>query len=217
MNLSELVTLQSEDRDIEIFTEADDLFSQASRVKAFNQRKFSDQIEFSAYRAKIVVEAQAQLMLARYQAETADEQISYQNRAESLAYELGISEFNGIDIPGNPFDDPALASAWDNGYSQSARLGKPQAQINLEQKFWEQGVDLDSDTSQFELAAIALYNLSVRISDGTTSDRCRRLACEMISYDQQHPPTPRRQREINTFMARQSERLAQAIESASLY
>lgn len=217
MNLSELVTLQSEDRDIDIFTEADDLFSPDSRVKAFNQRKFSDQIEFSAYRAKMVVEAQSQLMLARYRAETPDEQISFQEQAESIAYELGLSEFNGIDTPGNPFDEPALASAWDNGYSHGARQGKPQAQLNLEQKFWEQGVDLESDTSQFELAAIALYNLSLRVSDEAIADRCRRLACEMISYDQDHPPTSRRQREINTFMARQSERLAQAIESASLY
>ncbi|MDX1694915.1 MAG: hypothetical protein R3208_14205 [Ketobacteraceae bacterium] len=217
MNLSELVNLPGEDSDIEVFTAADDLFSPDSHIRDFDQRKFNDQIEFSAHRARLVVEAQAQMMLARYRAETPDQQVSYHEKAEAMAYELGRSEFNGLETPVNPFEDPALAAAWDNGYSYSAHLGKPQAQINLEKQFWEQGVDPESVTSQFELAAIALYNLSRRTADARISDRCRRLACEMMAYDRDNPPTDKRQREINTFMARQSERIAQAIDEDKFF
>ena len=212
MSTSELITSISEDRDIDIFTAADDMFSPDCRLSEFNQRRFSDQLELSAQRARVVGEAQAQLMLARYQADSPDEEITFQERAEAMAFDLGRSEFNGLSTPANPFDDAALATAWDNGYSYSARLGKPQAQLNLERKFWEQGIDPDSDTSQFELAAIALYNLSLRTTDPQVADRCRRLACEMMSYDHSNPPSARRQRELNLFMARQSERMVQSID-----
>lgn len=212
MSVSGFISLQAEVSDINIFSVEDDLFSPDSLVQEFNQKKISNQIEVNAYRAKQVVEAQAQLMLARYQAETPDAVIEYQNKAESIAYELGRAEFNGIETPTNPFDEPALSSAWNNGYSHSAHLGKPQNQLAMERRFWEEGIDTESENSQFELAAITLYNLALKTTDETIANRCKRLAFEMASYGNDFQPTPKRQQQINTFMAKQTERLAQAID-----
>lgn len=217
MSINEAITRQSEDQDISVFTPEDDLYSPESLVKEFNHSKISRNIDSKAYRAKMVVDAQAQIMLARYQAETPDQEISYQDKAEAIAYELGQAEFNGIDTPDNPFSDSALAGAWDNGYTQSARIGKPRNQLQLEQKFWEQGIDLDSDTSQFELAAITLFNMALRSKDPAVAERCKRLALEMASYSSQQRPSAKRQRQLNQFMALQSERIAQAIEMATIY
>ncbi|MCG8315691.1 MAG: hypothetical protein MI976_20980 [Pseudomonadales bacterium] len=211
MSLSDLVA-QTEDADIAVFNPQDDLFSSDSLVQRFNQRLISNQIDCSAYRAKMVVDAQAQLLLARFQAESPDQVITHHDKAESIAYDLGRHEYNGIDKPNNPFEDEALSNAWDNGYTRSAHHQKPLQQIELEKKVWEQGIETDSENSQFELAAIALYELALRTKNSETSARCKRLAFEMASYDSQHLPTPKRQHQLNLFMARQTERIANEID-----
>lgn len=213
MSVSQFIGSFSEEQDIGIFSVADDLYSSDSSVKEFNHKKLFRHIEQSAYRAKQVLNAQARLMLARYQAETLEQELDYQNQAEAIAYELGAAEYNGLETPTNPFDDPALSAAWNNGYSYSAHQGKPQNQLRLEQKLWEQGIDLESETSQFELAAITLYNLSSKTADPQVAERCKRLAFEMATYGSDYLPSPKRQYQLNTFMAKQTERLAQSLDS----
>ena len=211
MSLSDLVA-QTEDTDISVFNPQDDLFAADSLVQRFNQRLICNQIDTSAYRAKMVVDAQAQLLLARFQADSPEQIVTLHEKAESIAYDLGRHEYNGIETPDNPFEDEALASAWNNGYSRSAHLQKPLQQLELEKKVWEQGIETDTENSQFELAAIALYELALRTKNPDTSARCKRLAFEMASYNSQHLPTPKRQQQLNLFMARQTERIANEID-----
>ncbi|MCG8670071.1 MAG: hypothetical protein MI867_11700 [Pseudomonadales bacterium] len=217
MSTQGLMSLRTDDSDITIFSEKDDLFSPDSLVKQFIQHRITHQINTSAYRAKLVVDAHAQLLLAQYQTDSAEAVIQHQQNAEGIAFHLGESEYDGISAPHNPFDHQALATAWNNGYSYRAQYGKPQQQIELEQKLWEEGIDTESQNSQFELAAITLYTMALRTEQDSIAERCKRLAFEMASYGTELKPTPQRQHQLNQFLALQTERIAQAIEIEELF
>lgn len=199
-----------DDNDLKIFSEAMDLFA-AGSLQTFNSIKFSKRIDMCAHRAQRVCDAQTQLVLAKM--ETCPERsLELKDRAQHIAFELGVKEYTGLEHPENPFEEIALQTAWDYGYSTAATQKKTQQHADIERRIWEQGVDVENQGSQFDLAAVALYNIALHSQKPQVVERANRLAMEMCCYTEANPPTAQRQEEINRFMAMQSQRLANSID-----
>lgn len=200
-----------EERDLDVFTLAQDLFSETAD-QAFNSIKISKKLDMSAHRAKKVCDSQTQLMLAKLETDNPERIIELKDKAQHIAFELGLTEYTGLTQPSNPYEEEALRSAWDYGYTTAATQKKTQQHADMERKVWEQGIDTENENSQFEIAALALYNIAITTPDSQIADRANRLAMEMCCYNEGSIPSAIRQEEINRFMARQSQRLAQSID-----
>ena len=197
--------------DLAMFSDQEDLFN-AGETKTFNMSRLNQTITDSAHRALQVCNAQAQLMLAKYQTESADDMKVARLKAEHIAYDLGDSEYDPNQERDNPFDETLLAQAWQEGYdaARSAKRFRPMLQI--EQKYWEEGVNTEDARSQYELCALQLFRIASQVDDPHSSERAKRLAMEMCRYHEGEPPSNNRQAEIDRFMAKQAERIARAID-----
>lgn len=203
--------LMIEARDLTMFSDQEDLFD-AGATKTFNTSRLNQTITDSAHRALQVCNAQAQLMLAKYQAESAEDMKVARLKAEHIAYDLGDSEYDPNQERDNPFDETLLAQAWQEGYdaARSAKRFRPMLQI--EQKYWEEGVNTEDARSQYELCALQLFRIASQVDDPHSSERAKRLAMEMCRYHEGETPSNNRQAEIDRFMAKQAERIARAID-----
>ena len=197
--------------DLAMFSDQEDLFN-AGETKPFNMSRLNQTITDSAHRALQVCNAQAQLMLAKYQTESADDMKVARLKAEHIAYDLGDSEYDPNQERDNPFDETLLAQAWQEGYdaARSAKRFRPMLQI--EQKYWEEGVNTEDARSQYELCALQLFRIASQVDDPHSSERAKRLAMEMCRYHEGETPSNNRQAEIDRFMAKQAERIARAID-----
>ena len=197
--------------DLAMFSDQEDLFN-AGETKTFNMSRLNQTITDSAHRALQVCNAQAQLMLAKYQTESADDMKVARLKAEHIAYDLGDSEYDPNQERDNPFDETLLAQAWQEGYdaARSAKRFRPMLQI--EQKYWEEGVNTEDARSQYELCALQLFRIASQVDDPHSSERAKRLAMEMCRYHEGETPSNNRQAEIDRFMAKQAERIARAID-----
>ena len=197
--------------DLAMFSDQEDLFN-AGETKTFNMSRLNQTITDSAHRALQVCNAQAQLMLAKYQAESADDMKVARLKAEHIAYDLGDSEYDPNQERDNPFDETLLAQAWQEGYdaARSAKRFRPMLQI--EQKYWEEGENTEDARSQYELCALQLFRIASQVDDPHSSERAKRLAMEMCRYHEGETPSNNRQAEIDRFMAKQAERIARAID-----
>ncbi len=200
-----------ETADLDMFSDQDDLFH-AGDIKTFNTSRLNQTITDSANRALQVCNAQAQLMLAKYQSSHEENTEVAQVKAEHIAYDLGDSEYDPEIPRDNPFEEEILARAWQEGYdaARSAKRYRPMQQI--EQKYWEEGVDTEDARSQYELCALQLFRIASQLEDGEPAERAKRLAMEMCRYHEGETPSNNRQAEIDRFMAKQAERIAQAID-----
>ncbi len=202
--------LGTEHQDLEVFSPEEDLFSESS-TQVFNSVKLSKKLDMSAERAKKVCDAQTQLMLAKLESDE-EKAIDLKDKAQHIAFELGLREYLGLSQPENPFEDPSLKSAWDYGYTTAATQKKTQQHADIERKVWEEGIDTENQNSQFELAAVSLYNIALNTDSPEIATRANLLAMEMCCYNEGQVPTEKRQAEINRFMALQSERLIKDID-----
>ncbi len=197
--------------DLAMFSDQEDLFN-AGETKTFNMSRLNQTITDSAHRALQVCNAQAQLMLAKYQTESADDMKVARLKAEHIAYDLGDSEYDPNQERDNPFDETLLAQAWQEGYdaARSAKRFRPMLQI--EQKYWEEGVNTEDARSQYELCALQLFRIASQVDDPHSSERAKRLAMEMCRYHEGETPSNNRQAVVDRFMAKQAERIARAID-----
>ena len=106
--------------DLAMFSDQEDLFN-AGETKTFNMSRLNQTITDSAHRALQVCNAQAQLMLAKYQTESADDMKVARLKAEHIAYDLGDSEYDPNQERDNPFDETLLAQAWQEGCRRRPR------------------------------------------------------------------------------------------------
>lgn len=198
-------------KDLDYFSAAEDLFDPAW-TRSLNTRSIDQTITDSAHRALQICNAQAQLLLAQYQAETVEDMKAALAKAEAIAFALGQFDCDPERLRRNPFEDELLRAAWERGM-QDARLSRTEHPMDrLHHKFWEEGIDTEDIRSQFELCALQLYRMAASFSNPEQAARARRLAMEMCRYHDGETPTPRRQQEIDRFMARQAERLALELE-----
>lgn len=200
-----------EPADLAFFSIEGDLFD-SSCTHSFNSRSIDQTITDSAHRALQVCNAQAQLLLAQYQAETVEQMQTAREKAEAVAFALGQFDFDPERLRRNPFDEKPLREAWDRGLQDARLNSNDRTMTRLQNKFWEEGVDTEDARSQFELCALQLYRMAVTFSRPDQAARAKRLAMEMCRYHDGETPNPRRQQEIDRFMARQAERLALALE-----
>lgn len=207
----EAPVLETELRDLALFSEREDLID-ASLSMQFNSKALDQQINHSAHRALQVCNATAQLMLSRYRSDKIDDISTAQLKAEHIAYDLGDEEYDP-DFPcSNPFDEPLLQKAWQSGYDSARHEKRLKPMLELEKKYWEEGVDTEDTRSVFELCALQLYKIAARLEQGDHASRAKRLALEMCRYHEGESPTRLRQQEIELFMARQAERIADEID-----
>ena len=197
--------------DLAMFSDQDDLFH-AGDTQTFNTSRLNQTINDSAHRALQVCNAQAQLMLAKYQSEHAEDTKVAQLKAEHIAYDLGDSEYDPNVERDNPFEEAVLAQAWQEGYDAARDAKRFRPMLQIEQKYWEDGVDTEDARSQYELCALQLFRIASQLGDDTQADRAKRLAMEMCRYHEGETPSNNRQAEIDRFMAKQAERIAQAID-----
>ena len=193
--------------DLDVFTTAEDLF-EPTCTKTFDTRRIDQTITDSAHRALQICNAQAQLMLAQYRTEQVDQMLEARQKAELIAFSLGEFDFDPNIARTNPFEEPALQEAWQQGYRHASQHKRDKSLTRLHTKFWENGIDTEDTRSQFELCALQLYRLAAAYEDAQDAERAKRLAMEMCRYHAGETPTVRRQQEIDHFMARQAERLA---------
>ena len=201
----------TEAEDLALFSIEEDLFGPAC-TKTFDSRSIDQTITDSAHRALQVCNAQTQLLLAQYQAESIDQMNSARQKAEAIAFELGQFDYAPEQTRRNPFDEAPLQSAWERGLQDAQSNRRDQTMNRLHTKFWEQGIDTEDTRSQFELCALQLYSLAAHLDDTQRAARAKRLAMEMCHYHSGETPTPKRQQEIDRFMAQQAERLALSLE-----
>lgn len=197
--------------DLAMFSDQDDLFH-AGDTQTFNTSRLNQTITDSAHRALQVCNAQAQLMLAKYQSEHAEDTKVAQLKAEHIAYDLGDSEYDPNVERVNPFEETVLAQAWQEGYDAARDAKRFRPMLQIEQKYWEEGVDTEDARSQYELCALQLFRIASQLGNDTQADRAKRLAMEMCRYHEGETPSNNRQAEIDRFMAKQAERIAQAID-----
>ncbi len=200
-----------EPADLSLFSIEEDLFGPTC-TSTFDSRSIDQTITDSAHRALQVCNAQAQLMLAQYQSDTADSMLCARAKAEAIALELGKFDFDPSVHRRNPFDEKPLRDAWELGYVEAKANQRDRSMSRLSAKFWEEGVDTEDLRSQFELCALQLYRLAAKLEQSEQAARAKRLAMEMCRYHAGETPTPRRQQEIDRFMACQAERLALELE-----
>lgn len=197
--------------DLSLFSDQGDLFN-AADTKTFNTVRLNQTIANSAHRALQVCNAQAQLMLAKYQSDNVDEMKIARLKAEHIAYDLGDSEYDPDADRDNPFDESILANAWQDGYESARSAKRFRPMLQIEQKFWEEGVNTEDARSQYELCALQLYRIASRLEEGDQAERAKRLAMEMCRYNEGETPSNNRQAEIDRFMAKQTERIAKTID-----
>lgn len=197
--------------DLAFFSADGDLFD-PSCTHTFNSRSIDQTITDSAHRALQVCNAQAQLLLAQYQADTIEQMQAAREKAEAIAFALGQFDCDPERMRRNPFEEKPLRDAWDRGLQDARIQRKDHAMNRLHHKFWEEGVDTEDIRSQFELCALQLYRMAASFERPEQAARAKRLAMEMCRYHDGETPSPRRQQEIDRFMARQAERLALALE-----
>lgn len=197
--------------DLHLFSDQEDLFN-AGETKTFNTQRLNQTISNSAHRALQVCNAQAQLMLAKYQTDNAEDMKIARLKAEHIAYDLGDSEFDPMVERDNPFDEAILAEAWLDGYNSARDAKRFRPMLQIEQKYWEEGVNTEDTGSQFELCALQLYRIASRLEEGPQAERAKRLAMEMCRYHEGEKPSNNRQSEIDRFMAKQAERIASSID-----
>lgn len=209
--MTEAAFITIEPADLAIFSLQEDLFGTAC-TKTFNSSSIDQTITDSAHRALQVCNAQAQLMLAQYQSDTVDHMLCARTKAEDIAYKLGEYDFDPERLRRNPFEEKPLRDAWDKGFQEARNNGRDRSLTRLQNKFWEEGINTEDARSQFELCALQLYRLAAELKQPEQAARAKGLAMEMCRYHEGETPTPRRQQEIDRFMARQAERLALALE-----
>lgn len=177
----------------------------------FDAERLSAAIEHGARRATYVSDAETQLALARLFEDDPRQALRYAEKAEAFAYELGQLEYAPRSNPLSPFDTQALAQAWLNGWTRTAQ-DNPHGGNDLAKQIWDFGIDVENQGTQYQLAAVRLYEIAAQLSDAKLTERALELADEFSRYSAQTPPTPQRQREIDTFMANQAKHLAAALD-----
>ncbi|MEZ5509835.1 MAG: hypothetical protein R3F47_08020 [Gammaproteobacteria bacterium] len=209
--MTEPAMITCEACDLDLFSADEDLFGSECE-RNLNTCSIDQTITNSAHRALQVCNAQAQLLLAQYQSDTINDMQAARAKAEAIAHQLGEFDYAPEQVRQNPFDEAPLRAAWEAGY-QKARESRPDRSLNrLHTKFWEQGIDTEDTRSQFELCALELYRLAAQLDHPEQAGRAKRLAMEMCRYHEGLSPTPKRQAEIDRFMAQQAERLLNALE-----
>ncbi len=209
--MTEAAFMTIEPADLAFFSKEEDLFD-AACTQTFESRSIDQTITDSAHRALQVCNAQAQLLLAQYQADTVEQMHAARAKAEAVAFALGQFDFDPERLRRNPFEEKPLRDAWDKGQQDARANRSDRAMTRLQNKFWEQGIDTEDSRTQFELCALQLYRLAATLDRPEQAARAKRLAMEMCRYHDGESPSPRRQQEIDRFMARQAERLALALE-----
>lgn len=189
------------------------LFSQTVIVAAeqqnvhFDAERLSAAIEHSARRAHYVSDAETQLALARLFEDDMRQALNYSEKAEGVAYELGSLEFAPKSNPLSPFESQVLSQAWLNGWTRTAQ-DNPLGGNHLAKQIWDFGIDVENHTSQYQLAAVRLYEIAAQLTDSKLTERALKLAEELSQYSTQNPPDAQRQHEIDTFMVNQAKHLA---------
>ncbi len=197
--------------DLNYFSDTEDLFS-ASLAPAFNSVRLNQTINYSAHRALQVCNAQAQLLLAKYQTDNVEDMKVARVKAEHIAYDLGDAEYEPHQSRDNPFEEAILAKAWQAGYESAREARRFRPMVQIEKKYWEEGVNTEDARSQYELCGLQLFRIASRLAKGDQAERARRLAMEMCRYHEGETPSNQRQQEIDRFMARQAERLATSLD-----
>ena len=199
--------------DLQFFSVALDLLKD-QQAPTFDTKRLNDSIAQSAHRAVQVCNATAQQMLAQYRPnpDQTDDQDIAQVKAEHIAFDLGFQEYSPDRAIDNPFDEPLLAQAWQDGVNSARQKDHHSPMQELEEKLWEQGIDTEDSRSHYELCALQLYKIAARLGIGPEAERAKRLAMEMCRYFEGESPTPSRQTEINRFMAAQTARMAEILE-----
>jgi len=208
MEQAELVI---ESDDLDLFSDQEDLF-QAANTRHFDSARLDQAINDSANRALQVCNAQAQLMLATWQSANEDGVKVAQVKAEHIAYDLGDSEYDPDQPRDNPFEEAVLADAWQQGYDAARSAKRYRPLHRLEEKFWEQGIDTEDARSQYELCALQLFRIARHTDTPAHAERAKRLAMEMCRYHEGETPSATRQQEIDSFMAKQTARMAQDLD-----
>lgn len=197
--------------DLALFSREEDLIDPACS-RNFDFRSIDQTITDSAHRALQVCNAQAQLLLAQYQTDTVEHMRSARQRAETIAFNLGQFDYDPENPRRNPYDEPILQKAWEKGHEDARSQRRDRSYSRLQDKFWEQGIDTEDSRTQFELCALQLYRLAGQLDAPEQAARAKCLAMEMCRYHEGTIPSPRRQQEIDRFMALQAKRLALALE-----
>ena len=207
----ETLEVGGEPVDLVMFSFKEDLVD-PSLAKHFNTKELDQTINSSAHRALQVCNATAQLMLAKYITDKVDDVNAAKLRAEHIAYDLGDEEYDPDQPRNNPFEEPILAAAWQAGYDSAKHSKRLKPLAELESKYWNEGVNTEDSRSQYELCALQLYKIAAQLERGKNAERAKHLAMEMCRYHEGETPSIKRQIEIDRFMARQAERIAEEID-----
>lgn len=199
-----------EPTDLGLFSDQEDLFN-TEQTQTYTKR-LDDTIASSAHRALQVCNAQSQWVLAKYQTENEEDMKVARVKAEHIAFDLGDEEYDPQDPKSNPFEEPELAQAWQAGWENAASAKPNKPLLKLENKYWEDGVDMEDSRSQYELCALRLFKIAAITEGSKESERAKRLAMEMCRYHEGETPSNNRQKEIDRFMSQQAARIAQAID-----
>lgn len=197
-------------QDLNLFSDQEDLFD-SEQTQPYTKR-LDETIASSAHRALQVCNAQAQWVLAKYKTENDEEMKVARVKAEHIAFDLGHEEFDPQEHKINPFEEPILREAWQAGWDHATKTKPSKPLMKLENKYWEEGVNMDDARSQYELCALRLFKIAAELDGSEESERAKRLAMEMCRYHEGESPSNNRQQEIDRFMSRQAERIAEAID-----
>lgn len=198
-------------QDLHIFSDND---SVSSRQLSTESPDLESVIEYNSQCATMIADATTQLLLASFEERGSDNEITLHEKAEQIAYDLGYFAFTASPKPDieNPFDPENLQQSWDNGYTKSAIDNKNRDQENVEKQVWEHTIGVESQHSQYSLAALSLFTIAEQTNDKQAEARAKRLAREMMGYTDTNLPSVDRQEEIDAFLSQQAHRLSQSIE-----
>lgn len=187
--------------------------STKNQKSVFDNTQLEIQIEHNSRRATMVSDATTQVMLAAFDEEGSPQQLDRFELAEQIAYDLGYQEHSSLSRTENqnPFSTTNLQQAWDNGFVRSATDNKIKAHKALEQRLWSCTTSTDSHSTQYSLAAFALFTISENSISTEVRSRASGIANELLAYNENNPPTQQRQQEIDRFLSQQSLRLAKEI------
>lgn len=197
-------------QDLNLFSDQEDLFN-TEQTQPYTKR-LDETIASSAHRALQVCNAQSQWVLAKYQTDNEDDMKVARVKAEHIAFDLGDDEYNVNEPKRNPFEEPELAQAWQDGWDNAAKNKPNKPLMQLESKYWDEGVNMEDSRSQYELCALQLFKIAASLDGTQESERAKRLAMEMCRYHEGETPSNNRQHEIDQFMAQQAARIAEAID-----
>lgn len=203
--------LAVESSDLELFDMANDL-PLINTAMAFDQQRIDAAIERAARQAQLQSDAESSLLLASLFKDDVYRHLEHLERAEAAAFALGALSYQPRRSASSPFADIALATAWNNGYSDAALKAIELPDNALDAKLWNEGIDTETGDTLYELAALALLRLADIGASHHVCARAHRLAQEMLAYHQGASPSPRRQQEIDRFMRLQTQRLAATID-----